>query len=971
MASFRRAVRALAVSFALVGVMGPTALWGEGLSAGTTPRKKAFLQSPVSAGLRQVVAATDPLAAAESSGYRVHEGRIHVHVRCESAGVAGAVVGILRREGASGILERDVRVEAWVLPGSIGSLATLPGVVRVDRPDYVSNPPDPLPSLMEKSPSRFRAGTYLTEGLAAMNGPAWQASGISGQGKVVGVIDSFAGYEALVGVELPPLGRLEFQQFGGGPRSDSAHGTACAEIIYDIAPGIEKMYLYEANTGLEVQAAIESLQSKGVRVISASFGWPGQTAMDGTGFMQAPLAAYKNAGGLYVQSAANDRNFTWWGRFVDADADGWADLQNSSGGVDEINRVMRDDGSVANYPVGQKLTARLTWNQWTAPETDLDLYVYFYDVAQSKWVQVAASEDPQTGLTSQWPYESITYTIPTAGTYGIAIKRASGPSTVDMHVYFGSPYSNYQLEHRTSSMSLGYPADDDNVLSVAAVNAAYPYSLESYSSAGPTAGPGGTIEGGRRKPDVAAYANVSTAAYASIKPFNGTSAAAPHVAGASLLVWSANPDWSAAQVRSFLEQRAIDMGSSGADNDYGWGRLWLGAPSATIPVPVASFTYSPTSPTAGQTVSFTDVSSGSPTSWLWSFGDGQSSTARNPTHVFTSRGVFNVSLTATNASGSNAKTASITVSSASAPVITYFGANPPAVDVGQQTTLTWTSTGGTSAAIDQGIGSVPTSGSKTIAPSIGVPYKLTVTGPGGSVSATVTVGVVGVSYAGTWVLPSSARVQGAGAFWTTDLTVMNTGSVPASVAIKLLGHAGNGANGPERSYTIPAKGTSTWPDVLSLMFGRESDYGPILIRSTATTIVAQGQTWTTSPTGGSYGQSVPAIGAAESVGATSRALAGLRQDSQFRTNIVLANMKESDAFVTLQVLLPDGTTATTYSTTLGALGFKQVNLANDLGVTNFVGGSVVVSSPTIGAQVAAYASVIDAATADPRTILAR
>ena len=82
-------------------------------------------------------------------------------------------------------------------------------------------------------------------------------------------------------------------------------------------------------------------------------------------------------------------------------------------------------------------------------------------------------------------------------------------------------------------------------------------------------------------------------------------------------------------------------------------------------------------------------------------------------------------------------------------------------------------------------------------------------------------------------------------------------------------------------------------------------------------------------------------------------------------------MKESEAAVALTVLLSDGTIANIYNTTLGPLGFKQVNLANDLGITNFSGGSVVVSSSTNGAQVAAYASVIDSTTADPRTILAR
>ena len=279
--------------------------------------------------------------------------------------------------------------------------------------------------------------------------------------------------------------------------------------------------------------------------------------------------------------------------------------------------------------------------------------------------------------------------------------------------------------------------------------------------------------------------------------------------------------------------------------------------TGAAPAPVADFSFSPEAPKAGETVSFHDLSSGSPTSWLWSFGDGQTSTARNPTHAFSTAGVFNVTLKATNASGSSSKTQSVGVAVVAAPAIAFFSANPPAVVPGQQAILSWSSTGGSSASINEGVGSVPTTGSVTVTPVVGSPYTLTVSGPGGTATASLTVSAVPSTYAGTWILPSSARAAGANAFWTTDLTVMNSGSQSATVALKLLGHDGSGAGGPERTYTLPAHATLTWPDVLASVFGRETDWGPILIRSGSTTLVAQGQTWTASPTGGSYGQSVP------------------------------------------------------------------------------------------------------------------
>ncbi len=74
--------------------------------------------------------------------------------------------------------------------------------------------------------------------------------------------------------------------------------------------------------------------------------------------------------------------------------------------------------------------------------------------------------------------------------------------------------------------------------------------------------------------------------------------------------------------------------------------------------PTAAFSGSPTSGTAPLAVQFTDQSAGSPTSWSWSFGDGGSSTAQNPSHTFTGVGTYSVSLTVSNADGSDSLTRS-------------------------------------------------------------------------------------------------------------------------------------------------------------------------------------------------------------------------------------------------------------------------------------------------------------------------
>ena len=73
------------------------------------------------------------------------------------------------------------------------------------------------------------------------------------------------------------------------------------------------------------------------------------------------------------------------------------------------------------------------------------------------------------------------------------------------------------------------------------------------------------------------------------------------------------------------------------------------------PAPVANFTGSPLSGEAPLSVSFTDTSTGSPTEWLWSFGDGKLSTAQNPVHVYEAPGSYDVNLKATNSGGFGTK----------------------------------------------------------------------------------------------------------------------------------------------------------------------------------------------------------------------------------------------------------------------------------------------------------------------------
>lgn len=82
---------------------------------------------------------------------------------------------------------------------------------------------------------------------------------------------------------------------------------------------------------------------------------------------------------------------------------------------------------------------------------------------------------------------------------------------------------------------------------------------------------------------------------------------------------------------------------------YGWTVSAIG--SDLPPAPVAAFTGYPTTGVAPLEVLFTDESTNTPTSWLWSFGDGTLSTVQHPWHTYAEPGTYTVNLKATNAGG--------------------------------------------------------------------------------------------------------------------------------------------------------------------------------------------------------------------------------------------------------------------------------------------------------------------------------
>lgn len=493
--------------------------------------------------------------------------RVHVTIRMRDLDSATAAMSAISAIGGTVSARFKATIDAWVPISALGTLNRLEGVSIIHQPI----PPMPLPvEPPGERPAATNAGSYLTAGFYASNADDWYSSGFRGSGINVALVDSFLdAATAIYYGELPDP--TYCYPTCESLDVSSRHGTACAEIIHDLAPEAS-ITLSSAGTATEMAQMIVDLAASGHDVISASMAFLDINPGDGTGIMaDAIWTARDSYGTLYVGSAGNNADFHWDGNFTDADVDGYNEFFEAW----EVNLLNSAYGTSA----GTKIMAYLRWSSWPVTDQDFDLELYFFN--GSAWEFIAEAAAAQTG--TQPPFEFLYADAPYSGIYALAVKKYSATTSPVLDLM---AWGRHQLDIKDADRSLLEPATAPYSFSVAAVDAGS-YMLESYSSWGPTYGAGGSLAGGYAQPRISGYANVDTWSYGP-GVFNGTSAAAPHVAGAAALVRSAFPSYTPDQTQAFLESRAVDSGAPGYDYLYGYGRLWLGTPTC-------SYSISPTS----------------------------------------------------------------------------------------------------------------------------------------------------------------------------------------------------------------------------------------------------------------------------------------------------------------------------------------------------------------------------------------
>jgi subtilisin family serine protease len=423
---------------------------------------------------------------------------------------------------------------------------------------------------------RVREGSAIDgEGVGVIGADTWQQAGFTGAGLRIGILDlSFSGYENLLGAELPD--EVTVETFGSIDFDDpDPHGVACAEIVHEIAPDAQLFFAWYDGYDAAFGEAVSWLQAQGVDIISHSAnGYKGP--FDGSAWDSQEVDGLSAQGILWVNSAGNEALSHHRSTFTDEDGDGFHEFTPG-----EEMLALYNNGYVQVV---------LNWDDdWTQATQDYELFLY--DAAGN---ELAASQDAQTGEFGNEPVEGILYETGGETVYAVIVAYE-----VDRAVTFDLFVGGAEVAYPSPDFSVCSPADAVTALTVGAVNW-WDDSLASYSSQGPTSD-------GRLKPEISAPTSVSgasyggAAAYDEYAGFNGTSAACPHVAGTAALVWQAHPEFSREEVVDFLLTHAIDLGLTGPDTGFGYGRLQLPSPPAESPAPPPAAATPTPPPAAGPT----------------------------------------------------------------------------------------------------------------------------------------------------------------------------------------------------------------------------------------------------------------------------------------------------------------------------------------------------------------------------------
>jgi hypothetical protein len=215
-----------------------------------------------------------------------------------------------------------------------------------------------------------------------------------------------------------------------------------------------------------------------------------------------------------------------------------------------------------------------------------------------------------------------------------------------------------------------------------------------------------------------------------------------------------------------------------------------------------------------------------------------------------------------------------------------------------------------------------------------------------------------------FVLPGVAEFDSSFSNFHTDMRIYNGGSAAVDVTL-----AFTGASVPNQVKTIGAGQTLAIDNVLPTLWNITGGGSVVATTASDSQLVVTARTFSRDKVnGGTFGQFIPGVTAADAVGNGDRTLqiVQLEESPAFRTNLGLVEVTGNSATVELLAYTPDSKVAAKATIPLAAGQYlQQGQIFKSLGFSNVYNGRISARVVSGTGRVAAYGSVIDNRTTDP------
>ena len=458
---------------------------------------------------------------------------------------------------------------------------TVIGLVSHSQLDVLSKVPG-VQSVEIPVPGITNTGSVITDGDTIVHStyPFRELTPVTGAGITVGVISDGIQHWSIAAADGDLPENVISKMTGSGDE-----GTAMAEIVYDVAPGVELYFARGLDSSEQLVSSITWMRNQGVDIIVDDLSFYGEPYFEDGDVAQAAIDAI-NDGIVYITSAGNmgykkhyQADFSSTGTFHDFDP---------GAGVNEYYT-----GYAA--PFLESVVTLLQWSdKWENSGNDYNLYFYIYDYDDTEpgdWVLLDSSTSVQDGDDKpfEWLVTTLDPSLPRGPSGGRSIawriEKASG-DVRELELFIYEP--TFLLRD-----------DADAIVGQTAVNSvistgAYFWDWENYnlssgveyfSSEGPStiytdfASQTSTV---RNSLDVMGADGVATRIGQTIyfpSIFYGTSASAPHIAGMVALLLEMYPNLMPGKVQSWLTHHAEDIEEKGIGYDhesgYGVANMWF------------------------------------------------------------------------------------------------------------------------------------------------------------------------------------------------------------------------------------------------------------------------------------------------------------------------------------------------------------------------------------------------------------